>query len=153
MKKAGLILTIVLVLTFMVTLTASATKPEKVEGYVPLWTYNPGLEFEEYDVCDPIMVGHVVQPAVVPGFAIHGTFTSGNNIPDPPDPSKPPCEFTTELEGTCELTLIPVEDFGNSESKKGRAVVGRCTGDLQGLHGRFLINFDFTYNAWYHWDP
>jgi hypothetical protein len=97
------------------------------------------------------MVGHVVQPAVVPGFAIHGTFTSGNS--DPPDPSIPPCEFTTELEGTCELTLIPVEDFGNPESKKGRGVVGRCTDDLQGLHGRYLINFDFTYTAWYHWDP
>ena len=144
MKKTVFILAIVLVLTLMVTLTASATKPEHVTGYVPLSSYNPGPEFEEYDVCDPYMVGHVVQPAASPGFAVHGTFTSGN-VPD--------CPYTTELSGTCEITLIPVEEFGNPESKKGRGVLGRCTGDLQGLHGRFVIHYLFTYDAWYHWDP
>lgn len=146
MKKTVLILAIVLVLTFMVTLTAAATQPEHVTGYVPLSSYMPGPEFEEYDICDPYLVGHVVQPAGAPGFAIHGIFTAGN-IPDPD------CPYTTELSGTCEITLIPVEDFGNPESKKGRGVAGRCTDDLKGLHMRAVINFDFTYNAWYHWDP
>jgi hypothetical protein len=146
MKKSAIILAIVLVLTFIVTLTASATKPEHVTGLVPLSSYNPGPEFEEYDVCDSWLVGHVVQPAAVPGFAIHGTFTAGD-IPD----IWGECEYTTtELEGTCELMLIPVEEFGNPESKKGRAVIGRCTDDLQGLHMRAVINFDFTYSAWYH---
>jgi len=146
MKKSVIILTIVLVLTFMVTLTAFATKPEKVEGYVPFSSWDPGPPVEVYDVCDPVMVGHVVQPSAPPGFAVHGIFTAGN-IPDPD------CQHTTTLTGTCELTLIPVEEPGNEESKKGRGVVGRCTEDLKGLHGRYLINFDFSYDAWYHWDP
>jgi hypothetical protein len=146
MKKSVLILAIVLVLTFMVTLTASATKPEHVTGFVPLSSYAPGDVYEEYDICDPYLVGHVVQPAVVPGLAIHGTFTFGD-IPDLEDE----CDYTPQYTGTCEIMLIPVEEFGNPESKKGRGVLGRCT-DVN-LHGRFLINFDFTYNAWYHMDP
>lgn len=146
MKKSILILAIVLVLTFMFAMAASATQPEHVTGYVPLSSYIPGPEYEEYDVCDPYVVGHVVQPAAAPGFAIHGTFTAGN-IPDPN------CPYTTELSGTCEITLIPVEEFGNPESKEGRGAGGRCTGDFQGLHSRFVIHYDFTYDAWYHWDP
>lgn len=149
MKKIILILAIVFVLTLMVTLTASATKPEHVTGLVPLSSYIPGPEFAEYDICDPWLVGHVVQPAVVPGFAIHGTFTAGD-IPD----ILGECEYTTtELEGTCEITLLPVEEFGNPDSKEGRGVFNRCTGDLQGLHGTIVIHYLFTYDGWYHWDP
>ncbi len=149
MKKTVLIFRIVLVLVFMFTLTASATKPEHVTGYVPLSSVEDGEEYFEYDVCDPWLVGHVVQPAVVPGLAIHGTFTAGD-IPD----IWGECEYTTtELEGTCEITLIPVEEFGNPESKKGRAVMGRCTGDLKGYQGRFVIHELYDYDAWYHIDP
>lgn len=144
MKKSVIILAIVLVLTFMLTLTASATKPEHVTGFVPLGSIIDGPEYFEYDVCDPWGVGHVVQPAEPPGLAIHGTFTSGN-VPD--------CPYTTELSGTCKITLIPVEEFGNPESKKGRAVLGRCTGDLKGLHGTLVIHEWYNYDAWYHFDP
>ena len=63
------------------------------------------------------------------------------------------CPGVTPLEGTCEITLIPVEIFGDPESKKGRAVLGRCTDDLEGLHGRFIINEWYEYDAWYHMDP
>lgn len=143
MKKSVFILAIVLVLTFMFVMTASATRPEHVEGIVPFASWFVE-EYEEYDVCDEILVGHVVQPAAPPGFAIHGTFTMGNSDY---------CGFTTDLEGTCELTLIPVEEPGNPESKEGRGVVGRCTDDLQGLHGRYVIHYDFSYDAWYHMDP
>jgi hypothetical protein len=144
MKKPVLILTIVLVLTFMTALTASATKPVHVQGFVPLGSYNPGPEYEEYDVCDPYLTGHVVQPAASPGFAIHGTFTSGS-VSD--------CPYATELSGTCKITLIPVEEFGNPDSKRGRGILGRCTGDLKGFHARYLINEWFEYDAWYHIDP
>ena len=49
--------------------------------------------------------------------------------------------------------IIPVEKFGNPESKKGRAVFYICTVELTGLHGRAIINYDYTYTAWYHFDP
>ena len=144
MKKTVLILAIALVLAFMFTLTASATNPDNVEGYVPLSSLFLGEEYLEYDVCDEYAVGHVVQPIAPPGFAVHGTFTFGD-IPDEA------CTYEPQYTGTCELTLIPVEDFMNPESKKGRGVVGRCT-DVN-LHGRYVINYDYTYEAWYHIDP
>ena len=147
MKKSVLILAIILVLTFMLTMTASAKKPEPVEGYVPLWSWSVG-EYEEYDICDETLVGHVVQPKAPPGKAIHGTFTSGNN----PNPLGDPCKFTTTDEGTCELMLIAVEEPMVPESEEGFGIVGRCTDDLEGLHGRMVVHFDFTYDAWYHWD-
>ena len=144
MKKILFVLAIVLVLTFIVTLSASATKPEHIEGYVPFssWFIEDG--YEKYDVCDDYLVGQVVQPADSPGFAVHGIFTSGNSDF---------CETETDWVGTCKLTLVPVEQPGNPESKQGRGVANQCTGDLKGLHGRFVVNFDFTYDAWYHWDP
>lgn len=152
MKKTVLILAIVMVLTFMLTLTASATKPEHVKGFVPLSSVgDDGVDFW-YDVCDEYLVGHVVQPWApddAPPKAVHGTFTAGN-IPD----AWGECAYTTtELEGTCEITLIPVEEFGNPESKKGLGVMGRCTGDLKGYQGRYVIHEWYDYDAWYHIDP
>jgi hypothetical protein len=146
MKKSVFVLTIVLVLAFMFVMPASATQPEYVTGYVPLSSVgSDGIDFW-YDVCDPYLVGHVVQPAVPPGLAVHGTFTAGN-ITDPA------CSYTTELSGTCEITLIPVEIFGDPDSKPGRGVMENCTGDLEGYHARFLIDEWYGYEAWYHVDP
>ena len=144
MKKILFILAIVLVLTLMITLSASATKPDYVEGYVPFdsWFIEDG--YEKYDVCDEHLVGQVVQPAAPPGFAIHGIFTSGDSDH---------CEIENSYVGTCNITLVPVEMPGNPESKPGRGVISQCSGDLKGLHGRYVINFDFTYDAWYHWEP
>ncbi len=145
MKKLIYSLTIALVLVFMLVMTASATKPEYVDGYVPLSSVgSDGIDFW-YDVCDPYLVGHVVQPAETPGTAVHGTFTAGN-IPGT-------CPHSTELSGTCEMTLIPVETFGDPNSKPGRATIGRCTGDLKGYHGRLIIDEWYGYQAWYHIDP
>ena len=144
MKKSVSILVIVFMMALLFTMTVYATQPEYVTGYVPLLSVIDGPEYFEYDVCDPYLEGHVVQPAAPPGFAIHGTFTSGDSDY---------CEGITELEGTCEITLIPVEDFMDPETKKGRAVLGRCTGDLQGYHARFVIHQFYEYDAWYHIDP
>ena len=152
-KRSILILTVVLLLSFLFVVTVSATQPEQVEGFVPLYTYVPGEPggTSVYGVCDPYLVGMVAQPADSPGKAVHGTFTSGN-LPDPPD-GWDACPYTTEDSGTCQLTLIPVEDFGNPDSKLGRGRVGQCTGDLRGLHATYKIHYDFSYDAWYHMDP
>ena len=144
MKKYGFISMVVLMLVLAFTLPAFATQPEKVEGYVPLESYVPGEVYSEYDVCDPVLVGHVVQPRTEPGLVIHGTFTAGNSTH---------CPYTTDLSGTCDITLIPVEIFGDPDSKPGRGIAGNCTGDLYGLHGRYLIDEWFGYVAWYHFDP
>lgn len=149
MKKTILILALVLVLALMVTMTAAATKPEPVKGLVPLSSVDDTQGVFEYDMCDEWLVGHIVQPLEVPGLAIHGTFTAGD-IPD----LWGECEYTeTDLEGTCEITLIPVEEFGNPESKRGRAVINRCTGDLKGIHGRSVIDEMYGYDSWYHMEP
>ena len=130
----------------MLVMTASASKPEYVEGYVPLSSLgSDGVDFW-YDVCDPYLVGHVVQPAETPGLAVHGTFTAGN-IPDPD------CPYTTELSGTCEIMLIPVEIFGDPDSKPGRGVMRKCTGDISGYHAVYVIDPWYVYVAKYHVNP
>jgi hypothetical protein len=145
-KKYAQILVAILFLALLLTVSASAKRPEQVSGFVPLSSYAPGPEFEEYDLCDPYITGHAIQPAVSPGKAIHGTVTLGP-IPDPA------CPYETEYSGTCSFLLIPVEEFGNPESKEGKAIVLKCTGTASGLHGTFNIHFDFTYDAWYHDHP
>ena len=144
MKKSIRILALALLLLLAITATATATQPDMVQGRVPLTS----LEFTdttlEYDACDPVMVGHAVQPLSDPGFRVQGTLTFGN---------VPNCGYTTTLEGTCDYVLIPVESFGDPDSKLGRMVLTNCTGDAAGLHGRAQINFDYTYTLWYHWEP
>lgn len=152
-KRSLFILITVMALLLFFAVTASATKPEQVAGYVPLYTYIP-LTPEGttvYGVCDPYLVGMVEQPAETPSKAVHGIFTS-SDLPEPPD-GIAPCPYTTDMSGTCEIILIPVEDFGNPESKLGRGKIGQCTEDLYGLHGTYKIHYDFAYDAWYHFDP
>ena len=132
---------IVLLLSLMFTMTVFATQPDQVDGWVDFRTLGgDGVDFW-YDICDPVLVGQVVQPAVTSGKATHGVFTSGNSLY---------CPYTTELEGTCETTLIPVETVGDPNSKPGRGVINRCTGDLEGLHGRVVVDESYQYQAWYH---
>ena len=150
MKKSVFVLILVLVLAFMFFTTASATQPEMVNGVVPLSSVgSDGVDFW-YDICDPYLVGHVVQPAEPPGLAVHGIFTAGD-IPDLWDE----CEVSTQtqLSGTCEITLIPVEIFGDPDSKPGRGVLGNCTGDLEGYHAVYVIDEWYGYVAKYHIDP
>jgi hypothetical protein len=144
MKKSFTVGFITLILVLTITGTVFATKPEYVIGFVDFASVgSDGIDFW-YDVCDPVLVGHVVQPANPPGKAVHGHFVSGNSIY---------CPYTTELEGTCEFTLIPVETIGDPNSKPGRGVVKQCTGDLAGLHGILRVNEWYQYQAWYHFDP
>ena len=136
----GLLLALILVVG-----TVQATQPEHVTGHVPFSSFiqGPPGGITVYDACDPILQGQVVQPEGTPGKAIHGVFTMGDSIY---------CEGAPELEGTCQMTLLPVEEPGNPDSKEGRAVMNRCTGDLRGLHMTAVIHYDFTYDAWYHFE-
>jgi hypothetical protein len=150
MKKSVIVLIFVLVMTALLVMTASATKPVTVNGVVPLSSVGSDDVDFWYDICDPFLVGRVVQPAEPPGKAVHGTFTAGD-IPDIWEE----CEHSTqtELSGTCEIKLIPVENFGDPESKPGRGVMGRCTGDLKGYHATYVIDELYGYVAKYHIDP
>jgi hypothetical protein len=148
MKKSVNVLLIVLVMMTLFVMTASATKPKTVDGYVPLYSVGGDDELFWYDVCDPYLVGHVVQPAAPPGLAVQGVFTAGQ-INDPS------CAYSKgfDLSGTCQITLIPVENFMDPDSKPGRAVMERCTGDLEGYKAVMVIDEWYRYVARYHIDP
>ena len=143
-KKAIFVLLIAVLIAVLVTASASATKPEYYEGFVPLASVDFIGENMVYDVCDPILVGHVVQPANPPGKAVHGHFVAGDS---------PYCPHVNQYDGTCEFTLIPVETVGDPNSKPGRGVVKQCSGELAGLHGILRVNEWYKYQAWYHFDP
>lgn len=144
MKKMTRILVLVLLLLLVITATATATQPEAVAGFVPLSSLSATENSLAYDFCDPVLVGHAHQPSGEPGKIVHGEMTFGN---------VPNCQYTTDLTGTCEFDLLPVEIFGDPESKLGRAVLKHCTGDAEGLYGRVVIYNDYSYTAWYHWEP
>ena len=146
MKKRYFVLCGLLLALILFVGSVQATQPEHYTGYVPLLSYIPGPPggVTVYDVCDPVLQGQVVQPAETPGKAVHGVFTMGDS---------PYCDGTPTLEGTCQMTLLPVEEPFNPASKEGRAVINRCTGDLSGLHMTGVIHYDFTYDAWYHFKP
>jgi len=136
----------ILVISLLTAAVVYATQPEPVSGYVSFFSYVPGPPggITTYDACDDVLQGTIAQPAVPPGKAIHGSFTSGDSQY---------CEGEPAYDGTCEFTLLAVEEPGNPDSKEGFAVVKQCTGELQGLHGTLVIHFDFTYDAMYHFDP
>ena len=144
MKKSLRILALVVLLLLAISATATATQPDQVEGFVPLSSLVVTATTLEYDACDPVLTGHAVQPLSDPGLRKQGTVTLGD---------VPNCPYNRGLEGTCDYVLIPVDDFGNPDSKLGRVVFMHCTGDAAGLHGRAQINYDYTYTAWYHWEP
>jgi hypothetical protein len=144
MKKAVLIVLIAILLAVMVTATASATKPDYVFGTVDFGSYGSDGVTTWYDVCDPYLVGHVVQPAAPPGKAVKGYFEAGPSTF---------CDWENPYQGTCEFTLIPVENPFDPDTKLGHGVVKNCTGELAGLHGVLTIGFMFNYEARYHFDP
>ena len=145
-RRLFFVMITILVISLLTAAVVYATQPEPVSGYVPFASYFPGPPggVSVYDACDEILQGSIVQPAESPGKAIHGTFTSGDSQW---------CDGEPAYEGTCEFTLLPVEEAGNPDSEEGFAVVNRCTGELRGLHGTLIIHFDFTYDAMYHFDP
>jgi hypothetical protein len=114
MKKTILILAIVLVLTIMATLTASAIKPSEMGGYFDAFV--PGDEITPTVYCihsgENFLTGCVVQP-YNPGLAEHGTFTG----------------WVDGKYGTCEFNLRTFDLDGIA-----RFVMNRCTGELAGFH-------------------
>ena len=139
MKKSVLILAIVLVLTIMVTLTASATQPTEIRGYFDeyvtgdpttptVWCIHTG---ENYGEPDGFMDGCVVQP-VNPGLAAHGTFTG----------------TVDGKSGTCEYNLRTFDLDGIA-----RFTMNRCSGDLAGLHMKAVGWPTGFWEGSYHFDP
>jgi hypothetical protein len=143
MKKATIVLLIAILLAVLLTASATASKFEYYDGYVPIWTVDVINGNMIYDVCDPILVGHVTQPANPPGNATHGHFVASPNTA---------CGVANPYDGTCEFTIIPVETYGDPESKPGRAIIKQCTGELEGLHGVIVIDELYEYIAKYHFD-
>ena len=139
MKKSVLILAIVLVLTFMVTLTASATKPTEIGGYfdefVPGDPDTPTVYClhtgEEYGVPDGFITGCVVQP-YKPGLAQIGTFTG----------------TVDGKSGTCDYSLRTFDLDGIA-----RFSMNRCSGGLAGLHLKGVGGTDGFWEGSYHFDP
>ncbi|UCF29116.1 MAG: hypothetical protein JSW42_05430 [Chloroflexota bacterium] len=137
MKKPVIILAIVLVLTFMVTLTASATKPTEISGFfyfVP--PYGPNdycIATGDNYVPDGFLVGCVDQP-VKPGLGAHGTIE---------------VTLDGELTGTCEYNLRTYDIDGIA-----RAVFNRCDGDLAGFHVKAVgWAANGLWEGSYHFDP
>jgi hypothetical protein len=139
MKKSVLILAIVLVLTFMITMTASATRPTDIGGYFD--EFVPGDETtptvycfhtgEIYGEPDGFLTGCVVQP-YNPGLAEHGTFTG----------------WVDGKYGTCEYNLRTFDLDGIA-----RFVMNRCTGDLRGFHMKGVGGLTGFWEGSYHFDP
>ena len=140
MKKTLTILAIVLVLTFMVTLTASATKPNEISGY-----FYFVFPFGENDYCvttwDGSIDGCVDQPAS-PGLAAHGTMDLTVLTED------------GELSGKCKYNLRTYDLDGIA-----RFVANRCTEKLAGFHMKAVgwgIPDDPRFGTWegsYHFKP
>ena len=141
MKKTIIILAIVLVLTFMVTLTASATKPTEIRGYFYfVEPYGPNdyclSTGEVYGEPDGFMDGCVDQPDK-PGIGAHGTID---------------LTVDGELSGTCEYNLRTYDIDGIA-----RFTMNRCTGELAGLHlkgvGWGVGPLAGTWEGSYHFHP
>jgi hypothetical protein len=141
MKKNTVIILIVVALALIAAVIVFTTRGKSVEGYVDFASMGGDGTNIWYDVCDPVLVGQVVQPAESASEEVHGVFTAGNSDFCP--------EYTTKLVGTCQVTLIPVESPGDPASKPGQGAVDQCTGDLAGLRGKMVINYDFRYQAHY----
>ena len=141
MKKAGLILAIVLVITFMVTLTASATQPIENVGFfdqfVPgdptadpptptTYCFHTGENF----VPDGIMTG-CAEVYITPGLGDHGIWTG-------------------EVDGKHGTCMLNVRKFLHGRS---HVVMNRCTDDLEGFHTVSVGLLDGTWEGSYHFDP
>lgn len=131
MKKLLVSLTIALLLTLTISMTALATQPEKIEGY--FYDFNEG----EYPLTyclktfDGFFDGCVLQP-YNQGIGAHGTFTG----------------TIDGKSGTCEYNLRTFDIDGIA-----RFAMNRCTGDLAGFH---MHGTGWTTGLWegyYHFDP
>ena len=129
MKKTVVVLTIVLVMAVLFVMTASATKPETVEGLVPIII----VMFQVPKLKSTIYVTHTwsamsynllnfqVQPYTE--FLLRAILKNeGNECGDIP--------IQTQLSGTCEITLIPVEEVWKSRFRSQEGVFWK---DVQGI--------------------
>ena len=143
MKKAGLILTIVLVITFMVTLTASATQPIEVASY-----------FDQFVIGDP-----TADPPIPTTYCFHTGESWG--VPDgfltgcavayitPGLGNK--AIWTGEVDGKQGTCMLNVRKFLHGQSQ---VVMNRCTGDLAGFHMLSVGSAETaTAVGYYHFDP
>ena len=135
MKKPVVVLLLVLVMSALFVITASATQPTNINGF--FW-YPPG-EDQNYCVAtgenytpDGFLMGCVIQP-VKPGLNQKGVF-----------------ELTVDGKmGFCEYNLRTYELDGIA-----RFVANRCTGELAGFH---MKGVGWAANGFwegsYHFDP
>ncbi len=149
-RKTLTILILAVALALLFTMTAYAVRRVHVEGFVPLESLVEGPVFLEYDVCDPFLVGHAVQYDAPSGKSSLGTIYVNPALETAcPEPSV----YLPDAVGTCDFALRGVEEFGNPDSKEGKAVLLDCTGDLVGLQAQYVIHYDFTYDGWYYVNP
>ena len=142
MKKYILVLGIVLVLTFMITLTAYATKPISISGYFDNFvpgdpTADPPIPTtycwhtgESYGNPDGFMTGCAFA-YITPGLADHGVWEG----------------WVGGMFGTCEYLAR------NFKHNISRVIVSQCSGDLEGLH--FVATGSALTGLWegtYHWE-
>lgn len=141
MKKILMVLGIAMVLTFMVTMTALAIKPQTIVGYfdafVPGDPENPTVYClhtgEVYGVPDGFLTGCVVQP-YSDGLGEQGTFTGSIDG-----------KF-----GTCEYNIRIFDLDGIA-----RFAMNQCTEELAGFHMQgTTASMDYGYwTGNYHFEP
>jgi hypothetical protein len=141
MKKLVFILAVVLVLTFVFAITASAKQPAKISGF---FYFVPPYGDDDYCIStgenyesDGFLEGCVDQ-LENPGIGAHGTMFI---TLDPVD-SEP-------LTGICKYNLrtYDIDDIA-------RFVANRCTGDLAGFHMKAVgWAFNGLWEGSYHFHP
>lgn len=137
MKKTILILAIVLVLTFLVTMTASATKPAYIQGF--FYVLNPEVDFCYATGTFPVPDGFI------DGCGYYITGKEGG-LGDT-------ALWEGMVDGKSGTCIIHVRKLINNYS---HVTVNQCTGGLAGLHliaTGDLNAFPFTWEGYYHWDP
>ncbi len=136
MKRNVLVMVSVLVLTFVFTLTVSATKPAYFSGF--FYGPEPGYHFcfatGEYPDMDGFMFGC-------------GYYTNMDGV-----------GWTANWEGTVDgksgTCVIHARTF-IKDKLTSQVATNQCTGDLAGFHvvgdGDFYT-LPFTWEGWYHWE-
>lgn len=137
MKKTTAVLFLVLVLTFIFAITASASQPESLSGFFYFVPPYGGTDYciatgEGY-IPDGFMNGCVDQTDK-PGLGEHGTID---------------ITMAGYGTGTCEFNLRAYEIDGIA-----RIVVNRCSGDLVGLHMQAVgWAWNGLWEGSYHFEP
>ena len=136
MKKFVLILTIVLVLTFMLASPVFATQPTYSLGRWDNFSEDPVNFDSTYEIHGPVWEGTVFQP------------------PKPGQAQKAYFEGTVDgIPGTC---VLNVRTFNKKGVMSGAVL--QCDGDLSGLQATFRGSFEGFepfwgyFESWHHWE-